>query len=67
MKIEAIKTPTTEVFLEAKDVTITVTQWANHEGVNLMMNGKDLSVRFAASLRWEEADMLLAALATARA
>ena len=66
MKIEAIKSPTTEVYLEHGDCTVTVTPWANCEGVNIMVHGKDLALRMAGALRWEEADMLVASLTVAR-
>ena len=67
MKLEAIKTPTTEIFISGTDVSVTVTAWGNCEGANVMVCAKDCSVKFAASLRLEEADMLIAALAVARA
>lgn len=67
MKLETIKTQTTETYLDGKDFSVTVTPWGNQEGVNIMMCGKDLHLKFAACLRWEEADMLAAALAVARA
>ena len=67
MKVEALKSPTTEVFVEHGDYTVTVTPWANHEGVNLMVHGKDLALRMAGALRWEEADLLMTALTVARA
>ena len=35
MKLETIKTPTTEVFVQQGDTTITVTQWGNMEGANI--------------------------------
>ena len=41
MKLETIKTPTTEVFVQQGDTTITVTQWGNMEGANIMVTGKD--------------------------
>lgn len=67
MKLETIVTQTTEVFIEGNNVSAIVNPWANCEGVTFMLHGKDLSIRLAASLRWEELDMLLVALQAARA
>jgi len=69
MKLETIKTQTTETYLAAKDYSVTVTPWGNQEGANVMMttNSKDCVLKMAASLRWEEIDGLMAALAVARA
>ena len=67
MKLETIRTKTTETFLQGNDFSVTVTPWGNCEGASVMVNGKDLSVKLAAAMRWEEIDMLIAALAVARA
>lgn len=69
MKLETIKTQTTETYLAAKEHSVTVTAWGNHEGANVMMtsNTKDCALKMAACLRWEEIDTLIAALAVARA
>lgn len=67
MKLSAIKTPTTEVYLENENIQVTATSWGNHEGVNVMVTcGKDAAVRTAFAMRWEEADMLVAVLSVAR-
>ena len=67
MKLEAFKQQTSEIFVQGRGVQITATPWANAEGVNVMIHGKDLSIRAAMSLRWEEMDVLLVALNAARA
>lgn len=67
MKIETIKTSTTEIFLEGKDFTVTATNWANCEGANVICNGKDLAIRAAFSMTWDELDLLITALAATRA
>lgn len=67
MKLETITSQTSEVFLEGKNFSITVNQWANCEGCNLMIHANDLALRMAGALRWEEVDGLIAALAAARA
>lgn len=69
MKLEKFKTQTEEtvVELEKGQLMISVSQWGNMEGVNLMMTGKDLSLRLAAALAWEEIDGLIVALSAARA
>ena len=65
MKLETIKTPTTEVFVQQGDTTITVTQWGNMEGANIMVTGKDLSLRMACAMAWEEIAAPQVALAAA--
>jgi hypothetical protein len=66
MKLETIKTPTTEVFVQHGDTTITVTQWGNMEGANIMVTaGKDLSLRMSCAMTWEEVAALQVALAAA--
>ena len=66
MKLETIKMPTTEVFVQKGDTTITVTQWGNMEGANIMVTtGKDLSLRMACAMTWEEIGAMQVALAAA--
>ena len=65
MKLETIKTPTTEVFIQKDDTTIVVTQWGNMEGANIMVTGKDLSLRMACAMTWKEIAALQVALAAA--
>lgn len=67
MKVESFKATVQETFLEAQGITITVTNWANLEGSNILILNNDLSVRGAISLRNEEADLLLAAMNLSRA
>lgn len=66
MKIESMKRPTTEVYVQCDDSAFVVTAWANCEGANVMMTNNDLSVRLACAMRWEEIDALIVALAAAR-
>ena len=66
MKLEALKATTTETFVEGNGISVTVNPWANLEGVSFMVHGKDLAMRCASSLRWEELDVLLVALTAAR-
>ena len=65
MKLETIKTPTTEVYVQQGDTTITVTQWGNMEGANIMVTGKDSSLRMSCAMTWEEIAALQVALAAA--
>ena len=65
MKLETIKTPTTEVYVQQGDTIITVTQWGNMEGVNIMVTGKDLTMRMSCAMTWEEVSALQVALAAA--
>ena len=66
MKLETIVAPTTEVYVEHNKFSVMCNPWANHEGVNVMIHGRDLALRSAFSLRWEELDVLLVALNAAR-
>ena len=65
MNLETIKTPTNEVFVQQGDMTITVTQWGNMEGVNIMVTGKDLTIRMSCAMTWQEIAALQVALAAA--
>ena len=65
MKLETIKTPTTEVYVQQGDTTITVTQWGNMEGANIMVTNRDLAIRMSCAMTWEEIAALQVALAAA--
>ena len=65
MKLETIKTPTTEVYVQQGDTTITVTHWGNMEGANIMVTNKDLAIRMSCAMTWEEIAALQVALAAA--
>ena len=65
MKLETIKTPTNEVYVQQGDTTITVTQWGNMEGANIMVTNKDLAIRMSCAMTWEEIAALQVALAAA--
>ena len=65
MKLETIKTPTTEVFVQQGDTTITVAQWGNMEGANIIVTGKDLALRMSCAMTWEEIAAMQVALAAA--
>ena len=67
MKLETLKSNCTETFVEFDGGSVTVNTWANHEGANIMVHGKDLSLRMAGAFRWEEIDAIIVALTAARA
>jgi hypothetical protein len=68
MKLETITYQTKAVFLEGKDSCVDVIPWGSLEGCTVMVTSrKDQSVRLAASLRWEELDILICAITAARA
>jgi len=69
MKFETLTAQTTEYYLEADKVSVSVNPWSNMEGANIMLlgNGEGMPLRMACALRWEEIDMLIATLAVARA
>jgi len=68
MKLETFKSPTKETYVTGNGITVTVYDWANLEGCSFMIHqdGESMPLRCAASLRWEELDTLLVALAAAR-
>ena len=65
MDLKTIKTPTTEVYVQKGDTTITVTQWGNLEGANIMVTNRDLAIRMSCAMTWEEVSALQVALAAA--
>ena len=69
MKLETLVSPCTEIFLESKNLNVTINTWANCEGASLMVHGTgpELPLRMAGAFRWEEIDAILVALAAARA
>ena len=66
MKIEQYLSKVSEIFVENEDHSVTVTALSNGEGVNVMLHGKNLSPVLTGSMRWEEVDILVAALTLAR-
>lgn len=67
MKLETIKSQTTEIYLEFDGGSVTVNPWANCEGASIMVHGNNLSLRMAGAFRWEEIDAIIVALTAARA
>ena len=67
MKLETIKSQTTEIYLEFDGGSVTVNPWANCEGASIMVHGNNLSLRMAGAFRWEEIDAVIVALTAARA
>lgn len=61
-----IAAPTSEVFAEATNTTVTVTPWHNGEGCTVVIHGPNLALQGFASLTWDTADALVAALMQAR-
>lgn len=67
-KLQTFTSLTKETYAAGNGITVTVSHWANCEGCNLMIHGNDeKTLRMAGAFRWEELDILLAALAVARA
>ncbi len=69
IKLETFTSQTKETYATGQGISVTVSHWANCEGVNLMVHGRgeQMPLRMAGAFRWEELDILLAALAVARA
>lgn len=66
MRLVTAINPTTEVYVEHRDISVMVNPWHNAEGVNLILTGKHLATRLAGTLTWEEVDALILALSAAR-
>lgn len=68
-KLETFTSPSKETYATGQGITVTVSHWSNCEGCNLMVHGKgeQMPLRMAGAFRWEELDILIAALAVARA
>ena len=67
MRLETEAREVKEIYMDHGDFNVTVTTWANHEGASIMVHGKDLLLRMAGAFRWEEIDVMIAAMAAARA
>lgn len=66
MKLETIIKDSKEILMEGHGVSVTVNTWSNLEGANLMVHGQDCRLLMAGAFRWEELDMITAALTVAR-
>lgn len=68
MKLESIKTNTTETFLEGQGITVSVYKWGNLEGCSFLVHGagEGSPIQLAGSFRWEELDVIISALTIAR-
>ena len=66
MKLETIIKDSKEIFVEGHGVSVTVNTWSNLEGGNVMVHGEDCRLLMAGAFRWEELDILCAALTIAR-
>jgi hypothetical protein len=70
MKLETYTAETKEIFTEGHGINVTCNPWHNLEGCSIMVHSKadgGLALRMAGAFRWEELDVLLVALAAARA
>ncbi len=69
MKLEAFSNNSKEIFIENGNLSVTVNSWANCEGASIMVHGEGpgYPMRMAGAFRWEEIDLIIAALAAARA
>ena len=67
MKIETFTSPSAETFVVGHGISVTVNSWSNMEGANIMIHGeKDLSMRMSGAFRWEEMDVICAAITMAK-
>jgi hypothetical protein len=68
MKATTFRQTVPNVYIEGEKVCVDATVWASLEGVNVMMTAKgDQAVKMAASLTWEEVNLLMVALSAAQA
>lgn len=66
MKLETFVSESKEICLSGKGIIVTVNTWSNLEGANLMVHGEKCQLMMAGAFRWEELDMICAALTVAR-
>ena len=68
MKFEINTTPTKELFVASDRINVSAYPWTNGEGASFLVhgNGPDLPLRMAGAFRWEELDVILAALTAVR-
>lgn len=68
IKLSTFTCQTKEVFMEGGGINVSVYSWGNLEGCSFIVhgNGEQMPLRLAGSFRWEELDLLLAALTVAR-
>ena len=66
MKLETIINNSKEIYMEGHGVSVTINTWSNLEGANVMVHGTDCRLLMAGAFRWEELDVIAAALTVAR-
>lgn len=68
MELRTIKQETTETFVEGNGISVSINSWSNHEGASVLIHGQgaEMPLRMAGAFRWEEIDVLIAALSIAR-
>ena len=67
MEMKSYKKMCKSVFLESADNTVDAYEWHSLEGFNAMLTGNANSeVRAALSMRWEDFDLLVAAVSALR-
>lgn len=67
LNLQTFKNQSTEVFVTTESgTTVTVNVWNNLDGASIMVHGKDLNLRMAGAFRWDEIDVIIAALSVAR-
>jgi len=66
MKLQTIIKDSKEILMKGHGVFVTVNTWSSLEGANIMVHGEDCRLMMAGAFRWEELDMITAALTVAR-
>lgn len=66
MKLEEYQSKVKQVDVSGEGIMASVTNWANHEGCNIIVtDDKTLAVRMAGCFRWEELKVIMVAMQAA--
>jgi hypothetical protein len=66
MKLESSKGNSSEIFVSNGKTQVTVSTWANCEGVNVVVTRENLATQLAGPLTWDDVDAVICALTAAR-
>lgn len=64
-QLEIICGKATEAFVSEGEISVTATEWSNHEGVDILVR-EGRATLLHGSLRWEEVSLLELAIARAK-
>ena len=67
MTIEISEGVSKDIFVDGGNITVSIHTWANGDGANILVHsiGASLPLRMAGAFRWEELEVIAAALSAA--